>query len=304
MTYRALAFGAAFGFLLAVGSSCGPTPVKARCQPSNCGGCCDEFGECRSGSEIGACGELGATCSVCSTGQTCSDGACRGGSTLAVDAGSDAGVVDSGVECGPSSCATGCCQNGECTPGNAEAACGTGGGACSVCPGTQICSNGACIDGCQGCRDAAGNCLSGDQLNACGSGGNLCSQCFNDQVCEDGQCKNTTCTASNCNGCCAGDTCIEQVTEAQCGAGGSACETCQSGATCQMGQCTGGVVPDAGVPGSCGPQSCAGCCADLFGVPECFAPNETDAFFCGQGGEVCQVCFWGFGVCNAGVCTF
>jgi hypothetical protein len=305
MTHKALALGTALGFLLAAASSCGPTVVQTRCQASNCDGCCDEFGECRGGTELEACGELGATCSVCSAGQTCSDGTCRGGSTLEADAGVDAGTIDSGVPCGPSTCANGCCQNGEGTPGTGDAACGTGGGACTSCMGNQICSAGACTDACQGCRDATGACVSGDQLDACGSGGLVCSACFAGQICENGQCKDTTCSASNCNGCCAGDTCIEQVTDAQCGAGGTACETCQNNATCQMGQCTGGDLPDSGFPtGNCGPQSCSGCCADLFGVPECFEAHETDEFACGLGGVQCQVCFFGFGVCNAGTCTF
>ena len=56
----------------------------------------------------------------------------------------------------------------------------------------------------------------------------------------------------------------------------------------------------AATPAVAAPETVSGPSAD----PECFAPNETDAFFCGQGGEVCQVCFWGFGICNAGVCTF
>ena len=72
-----------------------------------------------------------------------------------------------------------------------------------------------------------------------------------------------------------------------------------------MGVCTGAQVPDSGTPtGTCGPQSCAGCCDNFFGIPLCYAPNETDEFACGLGGVQCQVCFFGFGICNAGVCTF
>lgn len=49
------------------GSSCGP---------SNCSGCCDSFGVCRTGTQSSTCGKAGGACVVCETNQTCSAGTC------------------------------------------------------------------------------------------------------------------------------------------------------------------------------------------------------------------------------------
>lgn len=242
MTQKALKRVATLGFLLTVGiavgigASCDPTAGKVHCQPSNCDGCCDEAGQCRSGNELEACGELGGTCSACPAHHKCSGGACQPSSNPAVTEDPDAGTVDSGVPCEPGTCA-GCCQMGVCTPGNADSACGTGGRECTPCAGALICSGGTCTGACLGCRDASGNCLPGNQVSACGADGGVCSSCVNDQSCEFGQCLNTACSATNCAGCCDGNICVDPVMSPHCGVGGSACVTCVFPAICQFGQC-------------------------------------------------------------------
>ena len=292
MIVRAFALGSAVGLALALAASCGPVQ-RARCMPSNCNGCCDENGECRSGAEDEACGELGATCDVCDTAtQVCADGACRGLATLP-DGGSnndhDGGAVN---DCSPSTCANGCCDStGHCNTSGTSANCGTGGGLCSQCTSGQMCLNGMCSAQCNGCLDAAGNCQTGNLETACGSNGNVCSSCFSGQACQNGQCVNTSCSASNCDGCCDGNTCITTPTDAQCGIGGQACMSCQGGATCQSGTCQGGNnsgddggigFPDAGFDCIFSGQGCI----DFSGT--CHPGTTDDA--CGSGGGLCTPC--------------
>src|SRR5438094_601676 len=55
------------------------------------------------------------------------------------------------------------------------------------------------------------------------------------------------CGPDNCKtGCCAKDTCVKTVTDAQCGTSGGACSACATGTTCQSGACKEVVVPDDG----------------------------------------------------------
>jgi hypothetical protein len=52
--------------------------------------------------------------------------------------------------CGPSTCATGCCDaQGECLSGSGLLACGAGGAACAVCAANETCAAGVCgaVDG-------------------------------------------------------------------------------------------------------------------------------------------------------------
>lgn len=52
------------------------------CSSATCAvGCCDSSGRCQTGSFSAACGIGGATCSVCSVTQTCSQGQCIGSNT-------------------------------------------------------------------------------------------------------------------------------------------------------------------------------------------------------------------------------
>jgi hypothetical protein len=47
--------------------------------------------------------------------------------------------------CSPSTCPNGCCAGGACKPGNTRNFCGTGGGACDKCEGSETCQNGICV---------------------------------------------------------------------------------------------------------------------------------------------------------------
>ena len=114
------------GFLVASAVACGPTPRPCG---AGCQGCCDEAGECVSGTALLACGSGGATCERCEANLVCAAGACvrfDGGDYDASfaddpdasfnpdagvydagpaidggpDAGADAGRPDSGVDAG------------------------------------------------------------------------------------------------------------------------------------------------------------------------------------------------------------
>lgn len=303
MISRVLVLGAVCGFLLALAPSCGQVePV--RCQPSNCNGCCDESGTCRSGTELEACGVLGTACAACAADQSCGEGTCQGGAKSDAGTGGDGGTnppADAGV-CDPSTC-TGCCDNGKCVGGNDSSACGTGGNACTACPTGESCSAGACITGCNGCLDAAGNCLAGTSDTACGAAGSVCTACFSDQVCEAGACLSTSCSASNCNGCCDGKTCVTQTGDAQCGAGGQACQSCQGGATCQMGQCVGPTPPDAGTLPDAGDLGCLLNLTGCFDLLTFTCQAGTSDDFCGANGDFCTTCLTFIGEkCVSGVC--
>ncbi|MBE2249037.1 MAG: hypothetical protein IAE78_05750, partial [Myxococcus sp.] len=55
--------------------ACGaPAPT---CDASSCSGCCDATGQCRTGTELSACGSAGVECSFCATGFSCEQQACR-----------------------------------------------------------------------------------------------------------------------------------------------------------------------------------------------------------------------------------
>jgi hypothetical protein len=47
--------------------------------------------------------------------------------------------------CDATTCPTGCCQNGQCQPGNTARACGTGGAVCQPCGFGNQCVAGACL---------------------------------------------------------------------------------------------------------------------------------------------------------------
>lgn len=63
--------------LLAVAAvSVGAACQTARCTPETCVGCCDSAGECVGGNQPSSCGVSGAACTVCTSGERCSRGAC------------------------------------------------------------------------------------------------------------------------------------------------------------------------------------------------------------------------------------
>lgn len=87
--------------VLALGtvSACSSKPV---CSPSSCAsGCCDSSGVCQSGIAATACGIGGASCRLCSLGETCQQGLCAG--SIGVGGGSSGvGGGSSGVGGGTS----------------------------------------------------------------------------------------------------------------------------------------------------------------------------------------------------------
>ncbi|HEY4014386.1 MAG TPA: hypothetical protein VGM06_13680 [Polyangiaceae bacterium] len=64
-----------------------------------------------------------------------------------IDAGTDA--PDAPPGCGATTCANGCCNNGQCVTAETSSACGTGGVACQSCPSQAACTSGICL-GCAG----------------------------------------------------------------------------------------------------------------------------------------------------------
>jgi hypothetical protein len=245
---KALALGAVMGFLVAAFPACGPRSNISRCNASNCDGCCDDTGSCFKGISTEACGAAGASCMVCSAGQTCerldplkdfggkcttpstgggagggSGGGTGGGSGggsgggTGGGAGGGAGGGDGGaVGCNATNCANGCCTpSGTCVTQLTPARCGTGGARCASCTMGNTCVGGVCTP-CSGCVETtgpqAGQCLPGTTNAACGTQGVYCQQCNANlgENCTGGACMGSgTCNATNClDGCCDGNTCV------------------------------------------------------------------------------------------------
>jgi hypothetical protein len=100
-------------------------------------------------------------------------------------------------------------------------------------------------------------------------------------TCPDGSTTNPsgTCDATNCAGCCNGNTCVARTQQdnSRCGANGAACSPCSSGQSCTN--------------GSCGSETCnattcpAGCCSS---DGQCLL--GTSKASCGKGGAACAAC--------------
>jgi hypothetical protein len=307
MTLRALALGAAIGFVVAVAPSCGPTKPPVKCNSASCQGCCDENDQCFEGVSPQACGIAAATCQVCTANQVCSQGQCRnpqpdGGGGGGAGGGSGGG--DGGTGCNATNCSNGCCTAaGACQTNTSAAACGKNGASCTACQFGQACTAGVCTGTtCATCRDGLGNCLpdAGNINAACGKNGGLCVSCntASGQSCNNGQCVGGTCDSVSCgDGCCVGTgasaTCVRDGGIAQCGTSGAACQSCQGGAQCVTGQCQGGGSGDGGIfpnldggLGMCDATSCpTGCCA--LGL---ICQAGDTAFACGKGGVECVIC--------------
>ncbi len=212
----------------------GPTS----CGPTNCNGCCKN-NKCETGGANGACGKSGAACEDCAAkGQTCD------GSTRA--------CKRSTPTCGPSNC-NGCCKNNKCETGAASSACGKGGAACADCASsgktcdssTRTCKSTGPSCGPTTCAGCCKNksCFAGNTASACGKNATPCVDCTaSGRVCDSstGNCKTsgpTTCTPSNCTGCCNGTKCELGFSKTACGKGGQACKQCKAWEACLSG-CT------------------------------------------------------------------
>ena len=136
------ALGALVGGLLlcgalalgACGDDSGPTRLdlgnpfddlpKSGCGASCVTGCCQGT-TCLPGTTISGCGVGGLTCRTCGAADQCINGVC----------------VPPTPNCGPSTCALGCCsQAGVCVQSPNEAACGANGGACVLCGTGEVCT--------------------------------------------------------------------------------------------------------------------------------------------------------------------
>lgn len=224
-------------------------------------------------------------------------------------------VIDAGG-CGAMSCASGCCDpSGTCRSGTELNACGFGGMACADCqamgdafcnPQVKACGNtepdggtcdaATCPSGC--CTTFMGQpaCVSGSSSLACGTGGVACVNCTaSGELCDPSAktCVSAPCGPNDCNGCCAGGSCVAMETDKQCGTGGLSCSDCASmGEFCNTstGLCVS-VMP------LCGPMNCKGCCAGDVCVT-----SESDTQ-CGVGGLACTDCAGMGDTCSGGTCV-
>jgi hypothetical protein len=282
---RPVAFAAAMLFAVVAPSCGGSRAPKVFCSADTCPGCCDDTGACVDGKTAANCGSSGVTCQQCTADQNCTGNGdtgfqCRvggvantgGGSANGGGAGGGGGGTSSNggggnLEggCSAANCAGGCCNaQGTCVAYAQQnySKCGTAGAACGNCQVGKACQMGVCTaPTCTACMDTAGNCrtdkntLTDDQF--CGSNDGLCAVCdtLNGEHCMNGHCvgATATCNASNCDGCCSGNTCIgladAGISDAQCGIGGAACSTCTN-ATCNT--TTGACDPQNGTGGGSG----------------------------------------------------
>ncbi len=235
------------------------------------------------------------------------------------------------ADCGPHNC-DGCCSlDGRCQLGQAEGACGAGGGACVSCPATQSCVGGACVPfvagdaGCAGCRDALGVCHGGQTEAGCGIVGGVCVSCADGERCQNGRCvPDTGCKPEGERCQLSGDCCSDF-----CSADGVCLTRPQgrdAGSTCpSMNVCADQPGPgDASC--ACAQAVCAVdpfCCSDQWDLgcaqmaqrlcPECgggtdggLRPDgglcEPEGALCSQDQECCQgVCSAVLGLCWAGL---
>ncbi len=224
---------------------CGDLCVDVRSDALNCGGCNNR----------------------CGAGQSCSNGACVGGTTCAAprqmcgatcsDLSSDAsncGVC--GLRCGAGQV----CAGGNCT-----------GGSTTCTPPQRLCS-GRCVD------------VSFD-LDHCGACGNACPS---GQACVSGRCGGGTTCAAPRQMC--GATCADVTTDpVNCGFCGNRCPT---GQTCSAGRCAGSPPASGAAGGPCTRNSdCpGGACLSagegwtggycIYGCPS----TATEGDPCGSGG--------------------
>lgn len=269
-----------FGFLLlsttiALVAGCGEDTSKT-CGPQSCAaGCCDVQGQCQNGTTNNACGSGGGLCSACPIGAYCISGKCtscdqntcptgccqgdqcmpgntssacgRGGLSCLVCKGGEScvdGQCSTTGPCDPISCSTGCCQGGQCLPGTAQDACGTGGLACVPCLTDQLCVEGECglgtcdVNTCaNGCCDG-NKCEPGNTNAACGTGGTACTVCTDPDQCVNQACGTSPCSQSTCTGCCDSQgTCQKGDTRQECGTNGKVCKSCPGSLSCVNGNC-------------------------------------------------------------------
>jgi len=118
-------------FAAAVLVACGQT-TPAKCNATNCMGCCTGAGDCLGGNTFFDCGKGAEICTTCDTGQGCVGGTC--------------GAVPADAGCGLASCGGCCDSNHVCQTGIQDNACGTHANACVDCNDAGLgCDMHACI---------------------------------------------------------------------------------------------------------------------------------------------------------------
>lgn len=173
--------------------------------------------------------------------------------------------------CGPTTCATGCCDaNGECQSGGAIAACGTNGGDCRTCGTGQACMSGVC---------ATQNSMGGGSAGGGTAGGGVGGGSVGDGGLAGGAGGGgevITC-ASGLTAC--GMSCVNTRSEfAHCGACGN---TCRSGQYCANSACQQ-------LPTTC-TQTAGSCPASHYCDPrnsQCVFGCQTNSN-CGNG-QICD----------------
>jgi hypothetical protein len=189
-------------------------------------------------------------------------------------------------------CNGGCCDGLHCDPGDAAAACGSGGALCAACEAVAD-SGAACL--------ASGTC-----------GCLVATDCPTGQACNGGVCNDLCTAAGQCNGgCCDGVHCQPGTAPTACGTAGAACSPACSG-FCSSGACapctaasqcpvgsscntTTGTCSTTcsfyyygGYGGTTSTFACNGGCCDWYYSHAC-QPGNTDAT-CGNGGANCNYC--------------
>ena len=213
-------------------------------------------------------------------------------------------------KCGPTTCASGCCDfNGVCQIPSASA-CGASGNLCATCFGNQVCNFGICVSNAGGGGGSGGG--TGGGVTGGGTGGGVTGGGTGGGVTGGGTGGGVTgggtgggvtgggtgggagtCSVS-CAGCCQGNTCITAVSTTTCGFGGSTCAACAAGTAdnCDNGSCQCGFGAPCGAGSRCVGSTCVcdatscpgGCCAG----DSCVTVPTTSA--CGLSGSQCQAC--------------
>jgi hypothetical protein len=255
----------------------GAAPDSHSTGPDACSGCLTATGQCRPGTELGACGAGGAACLSCDDGNACTQDRCTAGQCFADPR--TGGVCPGGI------CLAGSCACGE----QGEPCCSTG----PACQGSLACQGGTCGT-CGGpgqpCCPGAPACAAG---TACGGTPARCAPCGDvDQPCCAGAtaCRNSVCKASTstckpCGGqgqaCCTGDTCTPDT------------DLCNGSEVCQAGVCGRTAAVTCPTTDACHDR---GTCDPTSGSCSAAAPKSSGSC---DDGNACTT----NDICSAGICA-
>ncbi|MFO0599739.1 MAG: hypothetical protein U0228_30810 [Myxococcaceae bacterium] len=152
-----------------------------------------------------------------------------------------------GKTCGPSNCATGCCDAmGSCQLGNSASACGQLGGTCSVCQFGTACNLGVCMQTSTGGGTGGGT--SGGGTGGGTTGGGTTGGGTTGGGTTGGG-------GGTCDGCLFNGSCIARANsnnDTLCGQGGVTCAMCSGGQHCNNFICSAGAGGGGGTTGGGG----------------------------------------------------